>query len=291
MTPAAPRQLSATEQQQLVAQFRAAATDPQFRQTLQEASTRRGVARLSAEVAGLADDPVAVSMLSDWELLLHVADAKRVATLVQRHPALALAAARIAASFQPTVGVAGGDAQRRGWAARAIGADVDEDPQQPAPAADVLTSARFAAALASVNQSLAAAASPVRPAAAAAAAAAGASSSSTPAPAGPSGTALTQAMVTQALLQAMSSVATSGSSSGGSTRGHGSSSRQRRSGSGAGEAEASAEEPLRRQFGRLLPQMRELGIADDTLSLRALQATDGDVQAAVNLVFAGLIDD
>jgi len=50
------------------------------------------------------------------------------------------------------VGVAGGDAQRRGWAARAIGADVDEDPQQPAPAADVLTSARFAAALASVNR-------------------------------------------------------------------------------------------------------------------------------------------
>ncbi len=64
------------------------------------------------------------------------------------------------------------------------------------------------------TESLAAAASPVRPAAAAAAAAAGASSSSTPAPAGPSGTALTQAMVTQALLQAMSSVATSGSSSG-----------------------------------------------------------------------------
>ena len=48
---------------------------------------------------------------------------------------------------------------------------------------------------------------------------------------------------------------------GGSTRGHGSSSRQRRSGSGAGEAEASAEEPLRRQFGRLLPQMR--GTSDE----------------------------
>ena len=51
------------------------------------------------------------------------------------------------------------------------------------------------------------------------------------------------------------------------------------------------DEQLREQFDRYLPQMRELGITDDSLSLRALQATNGDVQAAVNLIFAGLVDD
>jgi hypothetical protein len=48
---------------------------------------------------------------------------------------------------------------------------------------------------------------------------------------------------------------------------------------------------LREQFDRFLPQMREYGITDDSLSLRALQATNGDVEAALNLIYAGLVDD
>lgn len=32
--------------------------------------------------------------------------------------------------------------------------------------------------------------------------------------------------------------------------------------------------------------MREMGIPDEDLSRQALQATNGDVQAAVNLIFA-----
>lgn len=35
-----------------------------------------------------------------------------------------------------------------------------------------------------------------------------------------------------------------------------------------------------------LQLMREMGIPDEELSLQALQATNGDVQAAVNLIFA-----
>lgn len=61
---------------------------------------------------------------------------------------------------------------------------------------------------------------------------------------------------------------------------------------GVGAFPARQEEAqLREQFSRHLPQMRELGITDDSLSLRALQATNGDVEAAVNLVYAGLVDD
>ena len=48
---------------------------------------------------------------------------------------------------------------------------------------------------------------------------------------------------------------------------------------------------LRRMYGHHLPEMRELGITDDSLSLRALEASNGDVLAAVNFAFYGLMDD
>lgn len=36
-----------------------------------------------------------------------------------------------------------------------------------------------------------------------------------------------------------------------------------------------------------LQQLRDMGIQDEELMLRALQATDGDIQAALELIFAG----
>uniref|UniRef100_A0A3Q1BR47 Ubiquitin-like protein 7 n=1 Tax=Amphiprion ocellaris TaxID=80972 RepID=A0A3Q1BR47_AMPOC len=44
------------------------------------------------------------------------------------------------------------------------------------------------------------------------------------------------------------------------------------------------------QFGRWqsqMQQLRDMGIQDEELMLRALQATDGDIQAALELIFAG----
>ncbi|XP_046863489.1 ubiquitin-like protein 7 isoform X2 [Xenia sp. Carnegie-2017] len=43
----------------------------------------------------------------------------------------------------------------------------------------------------------------------------------------------------------------------------------------------------RNRFAAELQQLRDLGIEDEALSLRALQATNGDVQAACNLIFGG----
>lgn len=67
--------------------------------------------------------------------------------------------------------------------------------------------------------------------------------------------------------------------------------RSSRAPSNAASSFRQEEVQLREQFSRHLPQMRELGITDDSLSLRALQATNGDVEAAVNLIYAGLVDD
>lgn len=36
-----------------------------------------------------------------------------------------------------------------------------------------------------------------------------------------------------------------------------------------------------------MQQLRDMGIQDEELMLRALQATDGDIQAALELIFAG----
>lgn len=90
---------------------------------------------------------------------------------------------------------------------------------------------------------------------------------------------LTPEMFTQALLHAMHQMGGSNAS---------------RSGSSGGPPSApsrSEDARLREQFDRFLPGMRELGITDDSLSLRALQATNGDVEAAINLIYAGLLDD
>ena len=40
-----------------------------------------------------------------------------------------------------------------------------------------------------------------------------------------------------------------------------------------------------------LQLMREMGIVDEQMSIQALQVTNGDVQAAVNLIFAQQLAD
>ncbi|NP_001079889.1 ubiquitin like 7 S homeolog [Xenopus laevis] len=51
--------------------------------------------------------------------------------------------------------------------------------------------------------------------------------------------------------------------------------------------QASSQTPLQSQWQPQLQQLRNMGIRDEELSLRALQATGGDIQAALELIFAG----
>lgn len=44
---------------------------------------------------------------------------------------------------------------------------------------------------------------------------------------------------------------------------------------------------LQNQWQSQLQQLRDMGIRDEELILRALQATGGDIQAALDLIFAG----
>lgn len=48
--------------------------------------------------------------------------------------------------------------------------------------------------------------------------------------------------------------------------------------------------PQASDFQRQLGQMHEIGLMDDTANLQALQFTNGDVEAAIELVFSGFSD-
>lgn len=146
-----PKKLNAVDQHQLFLAFRAAMTNPNFRHTLQNFSKPESIQLLIETVPGLAEDEVALSMLQDWELLLHLADPKIVQTLTEKHPALVDATSRMMISITETL-IPDVSQRRRsnsaGWLARSLGADMeddgmDEDPPQQASANQSLSPAAF----------------------------------------------------------------------------------------------------------------------------------------------------
>nr|SVE73145.1 EOG090X0BNZ [Ceriodaphnia reticulata] len=300
-----PKKLNAVEQHQLFLAFRAAMTNPNFRQTLQNFSKPESVQLLTQTVPGLADDEVALSMLQDWELLLHLADPKIVQVLVEKHPALVDAASRMMNSVSENL-VPDSNSHRRsnsaGWLARSLGADMEDDgmdedpPQQPStsqarPPAGFsgITPAQLAAALNYAQNNIRQPTSVQQPQQISPQVSQ--SQQSTPRTrdepvTNNSNIGLTPEMFTQALLQAMNQMGGAANSSTGS-----SGSRSAAPSSAQPTESRSEDVRLREQFDRFLPQMRELGITDDSLSLRALQATNGDIEAALNLIYAGLVDD
>nr|SVE84461.1 EOG090X0BNZ [Daphnia pulex] len=316
------KKLNAVEQHQLFLAFRAAVTNPNFRQTLQNCAKPENIQTLVETVPGLAEDEIALSMLQDWELLLHLADPKIVQVLVEKHPALVDAASRMMTSVSESL-VPGGNQRRRsnsaGWLARSLGADLEDDimdedqPQQPSTSQPAnrsaqaainnpgLTPAQLAAALNfaiaqnSIRQpspsTSTSSQQPQQPSLSP-----GAPQQQSPRPEqsnsrdrSSSNNGLTPEMFTSALLQAMTQMG--GRPNNSNTASSVASSDTSTVTTGAESRRGNDDARLREQFDRFLPQMREYGITDDSLSLRALQATNGDVEAALNLIYAGLVDD
>jgi hypothetical protein len=158
------KKLDGADQHQLFLAFRSAMTNP-FRQTLQNACTPENLKLLIAKVPGLAEDHVALSMLQDWELMLHLADPKIVQALVEKHPAVVLAAKEIMSTvavpglLQQLGGSSGSSRRSHGFLARSLGADDDESmdqgpPQQQQQQQASITPAQLAAALNFVQNNL-----------------------------------------------------------------------------------------------------------------------------------------
>ncbi|CAH3029080.1 unnamed protein product [Porites evermanni] len=233
--------------------------------------------QLIVTTPGLSADPVAMTLLQDPELLEQLVETANVETVIQEHPSLIQAASYIAAAIAKECGER--PPSRRNH--RAVVDDYESDEELQGMEPGLVAQAELVAANEERIQS-----SRSR------------SSSSSSAPS--SGSAVAHQQITSSLLssalasagipQASTSRSHSLSSAGPSTSSGTSTSRQTITRDMVREAMASARSVAHTssQMQSQLQQLRDMGITDDALSLQALSATGGDVQAALELIFEGL---
>ncbi|TRY81692.1 hypothetical protein DNTS_026004 [Danionella cerebrum] len=214
---------------------------------------------------GLSSDPVALGVLQDRDLFLQFTDPNMLDTLCSSHPALVNALTLVLQSV-------GGPNPSRNTTASSYsempggflfeGMSDDEDDYQPGnrggPSGMRPASLGYNGAVGprAITQSelataLALASTPESSAVTPTAGNQAASSGVSPIPAG---TPITNDLFNQALQQAL---------------------------------QVSSISSLQSQWQSQLQQLRDMGIRDEELILRALQATGGDIQAALELIFAG----
>eukprot|EP00112_Aurelia_sp_Birch-Aquarium-sp1_P005372 Seg1608.4 transcript_id=Seg1608.4/GoldUCD/mRNA.D3Y31 product="Ubiquitin-like protein 7" protein_id=Seg1608.4/GoldUCD/D3Y31 len=224
------------------------------------------IEQLIVATPALKRDPVALSLLRDPELLLQVAETANVEKIVKEHPALAQAASHVIAAVTEDTNtrqmmpigndepaeMADLEGMDPGLVARAemIAAQeegIQERQQQP----QQISAAQLAMAL---SQAGVTSSQP-------------STSAQTPPHARPqpfqsspqpqSTTAITSDFFSQAIASALAST-----------------------------PQSSTPSP-QQSHNASLQQMRDMGITNDSLSLRALQQTGGNVEAALNLIFEG----
>lgn len=230
---------------------------------------------------GLSSDPIALGVLQDKDLFSVFADPNMLDTLVPAHPALVNAIILVLHSVAGSTPMPGADSSSRSMPSSSYrdmpggflfdGLSDDEDDFHPSTRSTP-SSSTPSSRPASLGYSGAAGPRPITQselATALALASTPESSSHTPTPGTQghssgtspmssgvqSGTPITNDLFSQALQHAL---------------------------------QASGQQPsLQSQWQPQLQQLRDMGIQDDELSLRALQATGGDIQAALELIFAG----
>ncbi|XP_046687052.1 ubiquitin-like protein 7 [Homalodisca vitripennis] len=96
--PKPTQTMSEIDIQSLVMAFRALTMNPSYRSSLQKLSRPDILDNIILITPGLSQDPVAISMIQDPELLVRMGDIDTVRRIVELHPALAEAANHIAAA-------------------------------------------------------------------------------------------------------------------------------------------------------------------------------------------------
>lgn len=269
--PVPARQMSKIDIQQLVAAFRVFTQSYGYRSALQRLYRPEVLKNLIAMSPGLADDAVAIAMIQDPELLFHMSDPDTVRRIAELHPSLPEAANQIAAAVHEEASSAANSSQPGtssgySYSLEALSDDEEMDSSSSDGTRDGqplsrnhsysrITSAQVAAALASAQ---APSTGPQPPSAAAS-----------------SNRLITSEMFSQAMQQAFASVTPT----------------QQAQAAPPLHAPVTEEgfDAISSRLAPQLQQMREMGLMDDMVNVQALQATNGDVQAAIDLVFTGLI--
>lgn len=223
-----------------------------------------------ATTPGLSEDPVAIAMIQDPELLVHMSDPDTVRRIAELHPSLAEAANHIAAAVHEEATTANpnqpGTSSGYSYSLEALSDDEEMDssssdgtregqPLSRNQSYSAITSAQLAAALANATNNY----------------------PSPSASTNSSASVITNEMFTQAMQQAFASVTPQQQSTNTTTT------------TTANSETGETLEAIRRRLAPQLQQMREMGLTNDVINVQALQATSGDVQAAIDLVFSGVI--
>ncbi|PIK57123.1 putative ubiquitin-like protein 7 isoform X1 [Apostichopus japonicus] len=286
-----------TDIRQLMTALHAALLNPSHRQAVHKILTSaETIDNIIAATPGMSADHVAVSMLRDPQLLVQVADPENVRSIVREHPAIGHAVMNIAASVNEEAAhssrsgsMLGQDPHFGLFSDATADEDMDISEAGPSTASGQrsqggITAAQLAAALtaagvgrgpetrgASLPQTgflrpfESTMTNPSDPSTSASSDSASGSSSSTSAAAAAGR--ITSSILQQALAQAMqtaqpeinNTLTTAGSN----------------------------DSSTPRDFTVQLQQLREMGITDEAASIRALEATDGNVDAVLHIFFDG----
>lgn len=270
--------------------FGTALVNPAFRTVLQSLKDPDVLENVMAATPALADDPVAVGILQDPELMTLLANPTFLRKMADSHPALVEAAVQIAVSFHEEGAASGRAASPPHEVSYSLEALSDDDDMEgPADqgtpggsgmfSPNRITPAQLAAALA------AAAANP-----------AGSGSSSPPpatgsplvppsprlhAPPSTPRNPITHEMLNSAVQTALGLAVPGNPAT--------ASSPSAPSSSPGGGLPADLVDPAV-TYQSQLQQLRDMGLSNDAASVRALVATSGDVQAALELLFGDTSD-
>jgi len=283
-TPIKVRPMTEADVQQLVVAFRAFSLSTGYRTALQRLSRPEILENIIVATPGLADDPIAIAMIRDPELIVQMSDPDTVRRIAELHPSLIEAAHHIAAHVHEEASNVShnqaGTSTGYSYSLDALSDDEDmespnESPQEPTPLTrnssyNAITAAQLAAAIANATtaSTFGLSSSPAN------------NMSSTPTT---SGNIITSEMFGNALQQAFASSQSLSPATTNPTTTFASPTTTPRN---IGETF----EAMTRRLQPQIQQMREMGLINEAVNIRALQTTSGDVQAAIELVLSGAFE-
>ncbi|XP_018326080.1 ubiquitin-like protein 7 [Agrilus planipennis] len=274
----AARTFSEVDIQQLVIAFKTFTHTASCRTALQRLSRPEVLENIIAATPGLSEDPIALSIIRDPELIVQLSDVETVRKIAQKHPSLLEAAHHIAAHVhEEAANISQNQASTStgySYSLDALSDDEEMDspssegsprtavPLQRNASYNAITAAQLAAAIANVtNSSFDSQISSTAP--------------STP---NSASSVITSEMFSNAIQQAFASSPAFGSNSSPFFA------------PVSSPSPADAVDTVISRWQSQLRQMHEMGLTNDIVNVRALQTTSGDVQAAIELVLSGAFD-
>ena len=278
-TPSVP--VDQEEAHRIVVALRTALVNPDFRNVIEKLKEREAQDNLMAVTPGLSEDPTALAILLDFDMLSICTEHENILKVLEKHPSLGTAATYLAAQFHEEHTSA--DIFRRSPRPAYSLDDMTSDDEEPDPndassgagpsSGSGLPPDQLARlvrdAISRANQGI--------PAPSSSSSSTASRSTSTRMPASsPASTTSGPRITPEMLSMALGSVNATPPTSTPSTL-------------SSSTAPPVTSPPAPRDWSAELGRMRELGLLNDAENIRALEASNGNVDAAVELIYSQYI--